>query len=43
MSKEELNKREKHIRYNFASIFLLMSAIAIGAIAGVAYIVMLLL
>jgi hypothetical protein len=39
MSTEELKNREKKIRSNFASIFLLMAAIAIGTLVGVLCIV----
>ena len=42
MSQDELKEREKRIRDNFASIFLLMSAITIVVIAGTIYIVKLL-
>lgn len=42
MNQEDINNREKRIRHNFASIFLLMAAIAISAVAGIIYIVKLL-
>jgi|GEM_PF-5839359 len=43
MSQEELKKREKRILYNFTSIFLLITAITIGAITGIIYIAKLLI
>lgn len=43
MSHEDREKREKRIRYNFASMTMLIAAIAISAVAGALYILMLLL